>query len=104
MSALIYWYFHQFLDYFFSFRDLHPIIGEALYLSVEPEFGNAGNHKSRSGRFVDAAIESPSFLLSSPGNQPRLGTGPKPASKLRFFLLLNAKEKARLARLAALFQ
>lgn len=33
------------LAYLFSFRDLPPITGEALYRSVESEFGTVGNIK-----------------------------------------------------------
>lgn len=47
----------------FSFLDLYPIIGEALYLSVEPEVGTRGGHKNRNGRAVPDLLLTNGYLL-----------------------------------------
>lgn len=86
------------LAYLFSFPDFCPIIGEALYLSVESEFGTRGNIKvvtlellqtscqlmavcfnvSALCRCSNLALAGCSTVpWSLPGNQPRLSTKPK---------------------------
>lgn len=84
--------------YLFSFLDLYPIIGEALYLSVESEFGTRGNIKVVTLELlqtpcqlmavcfnVSASCRCSNLVLagcrkvplSLPGNQPRLSTESK---------------------------
>lgn len=86
------------LAYLLSFLDLYPIIGEALYLSVESEFGTRGNIKVVTLELlqtpcqlmavcfnVSASCRCSNLVLagcrkvplSLPGNQPRLSTQPK---------------------------
>lgn len=48
----------------FSFPDLCPIIGEALYLSVESEFGTRGNIKVVT---LDLQDKTPDFLSANGG-------------------------------------